>query len=608
MINGKPKVRDSRINAFIKRLKTQIKRKWKRSIPYIVFGYFGDKLFYCFRMTKDSNFFMRLVKCVGKFDEAFKSLIPSLNGYDILGGIATGLLIWFIVCTKRKNARKYRFGYEYGSAKWSNSDEIEPYMDAENPDNNVLLTKTEKIRLLGRCILPKYDVNKNVLLVGGSGTGKTRSYVKPNLMQLSCTYIVTDPKGKLIEETGKMFADAKYRIAVFNTIKFNKSMHYNPFAYIRSESDIMQFVTILMENTKGEGNAGDPFWDKAERLLYMAYIGYIFYECIEEEQNFGTLVDMINASETREDDEDFKNAIDLIFEDLEKEDPEHFAVLEYKKLKLSAGKTMKSILVSCATRLAPFDMKVLREITSYDEMGLDKLGERKTVLFLIMSDTQKTYSFLIAMIQSQLMNILCDQAYEQKTGRLNVHVRLIFDEFANIGKIPDFERMIAVIRSREISASIILQSKAQLKALYKDHADTIIDDCDTELFLGGRGKETVKELSEILGKETIDIQTTSDTRGQSPSSGLNRQRMGKDLMTPDEIAVMDGSKCILQIRGARPFLSDKFDVTKHKRYSQLADANPKNTFDIEKYLSTRLKLKRKDIVDVYDMGVIEETK
>lgn len=607
MRKGIPKIRYSRIDAFLKRIKKALRKHWKKAIPYILFGYFGNKLAYSFRITMDKNFWMRLVKSVGNLEEAFSSILPSFNVYDLLGGIATGMLAWFIVWYKRKNAKKFRYGYEYGSAKWSNANDIEPYMDAENPDNNIVLTMTEMIRLIGKCIKPRYDINKNVLIIGGSGSGKTRFYVKPNLMQLSCTYIVTDPKGQLIKETGRMFLRAGYRIKIFDTIEFKQSMHYNPFKYIRSELDIMKFVTVLMENTKGEGNASDPFWDKAERLLYMAYIGYIYYECIEEEQNFGTLVDMINASETREDDEDFKNAIDLIFEDLANEDPEHFAVRQYAKLKLAAGKTMKSILVSCATRLGSFDVNALREITEYDELDLDMLGERKTVLFMIMSDTDKTCNFLVAMLQSQIMNLLCDQAYKKKNGKLNVHVRLLLDEFANIGKIPDFERMISVIRSREISANIILQSKAQLKALYKEQAETIIDNCDSELFLGGRGKETVKELSEVLGKETIDIQTTSDTKGQSESTGLNSQRMGKELMTPDEIAIMDGSKCILQIRGVRPFLSDKFDITKHKRYKQLSDYDPKNTFNVGEYLSTRLKLKKNEVVDVYDMGVVEET-
>ena len=587
--------------------KVNMSKLIKKALPYIIFGYFGNKMTYAFRMTTDKNFFMRLVKSLGNLGKAFENIFPSFNGYDLLGGIITGALIWLVVYIKKKNAKKYRRGYEYGSARWGTEKDIVNFMDTESPDNNIILTQTEFLRLNGRPKSPEYAVNKNVLVIGGSGSGKTRFFVKPNLMQCNSSVVLSDPKGTVLNECGKMLVKNGYKIICINTIDFSSSMHYNPFAYIRSEKDIMKLVTIFMANTKGENQgSGDQFWDNAERLLYMAYIGYIYYECIEEEQNFGTLVDMINASETREDDEDFKNAIDLIFEDLEQAEPNHFAVLQYKKLKLSAGKTMKSILISCATRLAPFDIKELRELTEYDEMDIEEIGETKTALFMIMSDTDSTFNFLMAMLEAQLFNILCDIAGQKHGGRLPIHVRFILDEFANIGKIPDFEKTISVIRSREISACIILQSKAQLKALYKDHAGTICDNCDSQLFLGGRGEETIKELSGLLGKETIDIQTTSDTRGQSPSTGTNNQKLGKELMTPDEIAVMSGKKCIFQLRGVRPFLSDKYDITKHKRYRQLSDFDEKNAFNIRKYTSKRLEIKPDQEVEVFDAGEIEE--
>ena len=587
--------------------KVNVSKLIKKALPYIIFGYFGDKMTYSFRLTTDKNFFMRLVKSLGNLGKAFENIFPSFNGYDLLGGVITGALIWFIVYMKKKNAKKYRRGYEYGSARWGTEKDIEPFMDSENFDNNIILTQTEYIRLNGKPKSPEYAVNKNVLIVGGSGSGKTRFFVKPNLLQCSSSVVVSDPKGTVLEECGLMLKRNGYRIVSINTIDFSKSMHFNPFAYIRSEKDIMKLVTIFMANTKGDNQSGgDPFWDNAERLLYMAYIGYIFYECIPEEQNFGTLVDMINASDTREDDEEFKNAIDLIFDDLEKENPEHFALLQYRKFKLAAGKTAKSILISCATRLAPFDIKELRELTDYDEMDIEMIGVRKTALFMIMSDTDSTFNFIIAMLEAQMFNILCDLAGNEYGGRLPIHVRFILDEFSNIGKIPEFEKIISVIRSREISACIILQSKAQLKALYKDHAGTICDNCDSQLFLGGRGDETLKELSGLLGKETIDIQNTSETRGQSPSNGTNNQKMGKELMTPDEIAVMSGKKCIFQLRGVRPFLSDKYDITKHKRYKLLSDYNPKNKFDIKKYMSRRIEIASDQEVDVYDMGEIEE--
>ena len=597
------------LNNLTKKLKkVNVSKLIKKALPYIIFGYFGNKMTYSFRLTTDKNFFMRLVKCLGNLGKAFENIFPSFNVYDLLGGIITGAGIWLIVYFKKKNAKKYRRGYEYGSARWGTEKDIENFMDPEKPDNNIILTQTESIMLNGRPKKPEYAVNKNVLVIGGSGSGKTRYFVKPNLMQCHSSYVVSDPKGTVLDECGNMLVKNGYKIVSINTIDFSKSMHYNPFAYIRSEKDIIKLVTIFMANTKGENQgSGDQFWENAERLLYMAYIGFIYYECIEEEQNFETLLFMINSSETREDDEDFKNAIDLIFEDLEKVEPDHFAVLQYKKLKLSAGKTMKSILISCATRLAPFDIKELRELTEYDEMNIEEIGETKTALFMIMSDTDSTFNFLMAMLEAQLFNILCDIAGQKHGGRLPIHVRFILDEFANIGKIPDFEKTISVIRSREISACIILQSKAQLKALYKDHAGTICDNCDSQLFLGGRGEETIKELSALLGKETIDIQTTSESKGQSPSTGTNNQKLGKELMTPDEIAVMSGKKCIFQLRGVRPFLSDKYDITKHKRYRQLSDYDEKNTFNIRKYASRRLEIKPDQEVEVYDAGEIEDT-
>ena len=579
----------------------------KKAIPYIIFGYFGNKFTYAFRLTQEKNFAMRLVKSLGRFGQAFENLMPSFNGYDLLGGVITGVSLWLIVYLKKKNAKKFRHGLEYGSARWGSRKDIIPYMDEDDPDNNMIITKTESVRLNGRPKSIEYAVNKNVMVIGGSGSGKTRFFVKPQIMQLHSSYIISDPKGQVLIETGKMLQQAGYVIKVIDTTDFDSSMHYNPFAYLRSEKDIMKLITILMANTTGDKQASsDPFWENAERLVYMAYIGYIYYECIEEEQNFGTLVDMINASETREDDEDFKNAIDLIFEELEQDEPNHFAVRQYRKLKLSAGKTFKSIMISCAARLSAFDFMELREITSYDEMDIGSIGERKTALFMIMSDTDTTYNFLMAIMEAQMFNMLCDIAGKHKGGRLPVHVRFLLDEFANIGKIPDFEKIISVIRSREISACIILQSKAQLKAIYKDHAGTIVDNCDSMLFLGGKGEETIKELSAILGKETIDVQYTTDTRGAQQSFSTNNQKTGKELMTPDEIAVMKGNKCIFQLRGVRPFLSDKYDITKHKRYKLLSDYNEKNAFDIKKYMSTKLKLKPNQEIELYDLGTIED--
>ena len=590
-----------------KKMKGTDKNKLIRmSIPYVIVGYFCDKSAWMFRQV-EGDFFPRLMDTASRLGEAFTNPLPSFNPMDLLFGVACGVGFRLIVYFKAKNAKKFRHGVEYGSARWGNAKDIEPYMDLNDPENNVILTQTEGLIMNGKPKGPKYARNKNILVIGGSGSGKTRFFVKPNIMQLHSSYVITDPKGTVLLEVGQMLYDAGYEIKVLNTINFKKSMHYNPFAYLHDEKDILKLVNTLIVNTKGEGQqATEDFWVKAEKLLYQAYIGYIFYECVEEEQNFITLIDMINASETREDDESFKNAIDLIFEELEADEPDHFAVKQYKKYKLAAGKTAKSILISCGARLAPFDIKELRDLTEYDEMELDQIGERKTALFMIMSDTDGTFNFILAMMQSQMFNLLCECADDKHNGKLPVHVRFLLDEFANIGQIPQFDKLIATIRSREISASIILQSKSQLKAIYKDNADTIEGNCDTTLFLGGKEKTTLKEMSEILGKETIDLYNTSDTRGQSPSYGLNYQKTGKELMSQDEIAVMDGGKCIMQLRGVRPFFSDKFDITKHKRYKELSDFDEANLFDVEAFLSTKLKMKKSQIVETYEMGVVED--
>lgn len=535
-------------------------------------------------------------------DKIFKSIleigkisfIPSIHLIDIIVGIIVVALIKVIVYTKGKNAKKFRQGKEYGSARWGNSKDIEPYVD-EKFENNILLTDTERLTMNGRPKNPKYARNKNILVVGGSGSGKTRFFLKPNLMQMHSSYVVTDPKGTVLVECGKMLEKNEYDIKVLNTINFKKSMHYNPFAYLRSEKDILKLVQTIMANTKGEGEKStEDFWCKAERLYYTALIGYLYYEAPEEEQNFETLLAFIDASEVREEDENFKNAVDYIFEALEKEKPNHFAVKQYRKYKLAAGKTAKSILISCGARLAPFDIEELKNLMEYDEMGLDTIGDKKTALFIIISDTDDTFNFVVAMMYTQLFNLLCDKADDVYGGRLPVHVRCLLDEFSNIGQIPKFEKLIATIRSREISASIILQAKSQLKAIYKDNADTITGNCDSELFLGGKEGTTIKELSENLGKETIDLYNTSETRSNQKSFGLNYQKLGKELMSRDELKVMDGGKCILEIRGARPFYSDKFDITKHKNYKLLSDYNKKNAFDIEKYLKRRDKVNLKE--------------
>ena len=522
------------------------------------------------------------------------SFIPSIHLIDIMVGIIVAALIKVIVYTKGKNAKKFRQGKEYGSARWGNAKDIEPYVD-EKFENNILLTDTERLTMNGRPKNPKYARNKNILVVGGSGSGKTRFFLKPNLMQMHSSYVVTDPKGTVLVECGKMLEKNGYDIKVLNTINFKKSMHYNPFAYLRSEKDILKLVQTIIANTKGEGEkSGEDFWVKAERLYYTALIGYLYYEAPEEEQNFETLLAFIDASEVREEDENFKNAVDYIFDALEKEKPNHFAVKQYRKYKLAAGKTAKSILISCGARLAQFDIEELKNLMEYDEMGLDTIGDKKTALFIIISDTDDTFNFVVAMMYTQLFNLLCDKADDVYGGRLPVHVRCLLDEFSNIGQIPKFEKLIATIRSREISASIILQAKSQLKAIYKDNADTISGNCDSELFLGGKEGTTIKELSENLGKETIDLYNTSETRSNQKSFGLNYQKLGKELMSRDELKVMDGGKCILEIRGARPFYSDKFDITKHKNYKLLSDYNKKNTFDIEKYLKRRDKVNLKE--------------
>lgn len=559
------------------------------NIPYLSFFYIGNIFSKHINSYVGGDIIDRIM--VGFSDIGTLSYIPSLNPKDLLAGFSVAGLVKLIVYSKGKNKKKYRQGKEYGSARWGESKDIAPYIDPKF-ENNVLITNTERLTMNSRPKNPKYARNKNVLVIGGSGSGKTRFYVKPNLMQMHSSYVVTDPKGTLVLECGKMLYENGYDIKILNTINFKKSMKYNPFAYLRSEKDILKLVQTIIANTKGDGEkAGEDFWVKAEKLYYTALIGYIYYEAPEEEKNFKTLLDMIDASEVREDDETYMNPIDRLFEALEKKDPSHFAVKQYKKYKLAAGKTAKSILISCGARLAPFDIRELRELMSEDELELDKIGDRKTALFVIISDTDDTFNFVVSIMYSQLFNLLCDKADDVYGGRLPVHVRCLLDEFANIGLIPKFEKLIATIRSREISASIILQAQSQLKAIYKDHADTIVGNCDSTLFLGGKEKTTVKELSETLGKETIDLYNTSETRSNQKSFGLNYQKTGKELMSQDEITVMDGGKCIYQLRGVRPFLSDKFDITKHKNYKLLEDYDGRNGFDIEKYITRKGKAK-----------------
>ncbi len=605
------------------------KRLLMMNVSYIIVFYLVDKLAWLYRHCIGNSFAEKAGVLFLNFQMAFDNPIPSFYAYDLAVGVIGATVVKGMVYLKGKNAKKYRQGVEYGSARWGNEKDIAPFI---NPvfENNILFTQTERLTMNGRPKQPKYARNKNVVVIGGSGSGKTRFYVKPQLMQMpsNVSFVTTDPKGTILLECGKMLSRGTpkmkngkpvrdkngriiyepYRIKVLNTINFKKSMHYNPFRYIRSEKDILKLVNTIIANTKGEGEkSAEDFWVKSERLLYCALIGYIYYEAPEEEQNFSTLLEFINASETREDDEEFKNAVDELFEELEQEKPEHFAVRQYKKFKLAAGKTSKSILISCGARLAPFDIAELRELTSYDEMELDMLGDQRTAMFIIISDTDDTFNFIVAIMYTQLFNLLCDRADDVHGGRLPYHVRLLLDEFSNIGQIPKFDKLIATIRSREISASIILQSQSQLKTIYKDASETILGNCDSMLFLGGKESTTLKEISETLGKETIDLYNTSDTRGQSRSYGLNYQKTGKELMSRDELAVMDGDKCILQLRGVRPFLSNKFDITSHKRYKELSDYDKKNTFDVEGYLEHRLVLRADEEFDLIEVeGTIEE--
>ena len=596
-------------------MKPEIKKLLLLNAPYLIFVYLFDKVGQAVRLSPGLDMSEKLLHLGNGFTAAFANAAPSFAPSDLLIGIAGAALIRLLVYVKGKNAKKYRKGIEYGSARWGTAEDIKPFIDPVF-QNNVLLTQTERLTMNSRPKQPKYARNKNILVIGGSGSGKTRFFVKPNLMQCSAdgsrngknaipvSYIVTDPKGTVLIECGKLLKRSGYRIKVLNTINFKKSMKYNPFAYIRSEKDILKLVNTIIANTKGDGEkSGEDFWVKAERLFYCALIGYIWYEAPEEEKNFTTLLEMINASEAREEDEEFQSPVDLMFERLEEKDPEHFAVKQYKKYKLAAGKTAKSILISCGARLAPFDIKELRELMETDEMELDTVGDRKTALFVIISDTDDTFNFVVSILYTQLFNLLCDKADDVYGGRLPVHVRCLLDEFANIGQIPKFEKLIATIRSREISASIILQSQSQLKAIYKDNADTIVGNCDTTLFLGGKEKTTLKEMSEILGKETIDSFNTSETRGRELSHGLNFQKLGKELMTQDEIAVMDGGKCILQLRGVRPFFSDKYDITKHPNYKYLSDYDKKNAFDMEKELKRRPAIVKPDeVFDYYEIN------
>ena len=586
-------------------------KKWiLPNLPYVGIALFATKLGQAMRIAPGADFSGKVLHMMDGMHAAFSTAMPSFHPLDLCVGVLVAAAIRLTVYVKGKNAKKFRKNTEYGSARWGTHEDIAPYIDTD-ARNNVILTQTEKLTMNNRPKDPKTARNKNVLVIGGSGSGKTRFWLKPNLMQCNsekypCSFVVTDPKGSVVVECGKMLRRFGYRIKIFNTINFKKSMHYNPFAYIHSEKDILKLVTCLISNTKGDGKTGDEFWQKAETLLYCALIGYIHYEAPVEEQNFATLIEMLNSMEVREDDEEFENAVDLMFKELAKEKPDHFAVRQYAKYRLAAGKTLKSILVSCGARLAPFDIEELREVTAYDELELDTLGDRKTALFLIMSDTDASFNFLISMIYSQLFNLLCEKADDVYGGRLPVHVRCLIDEAANIGQIPQLEKLVATIRSREISACLILQAQSQLKALYKDNADTIIGNMDSRLFLGGSEPTTLKELSTALGKETIDTFNTGESRGRETSHSLNYQKLGKELASVDELAVLDGGKCILQLRGVRPFLSEKYDITKHPNYKYLSDADRRNTFDIEKFLSTKLKVKPEETYDSYEVAVTEE--
>ena len=607
----------------------KLKKALLPNFPYLLFAWLFDKLCQAVRLSPGADASEKLLRIAQGFTEAFASLWLSLHPLDLLLGVAGAALVRLAVYLKAKNAKKYRRGVEYGSARWGRPEDIAPYIDPV-PDWNIPLTRTESLTMTSRPKDPKTARNKNILVIGGSGSGKTRFFVKPSLLQMHSSYVVTDPKGQLLRETGKLLAHGgpkrdengkpvrdgrgkvvyePYRIKVLNTINFSKSMKYNPLAYVRSEKDILKLVNVIIANTKGDGEkSSEDFWIKAERLLYCALIGYIWYEAEPEEKNFITLLELINACEAREDDETYKSPVDILFDELAQAQPEHFAVKQYVKFKMAAGKTLKSILVSCGARLSPFDIKELRDIMTEDELELDTMGDRKTALFLIMSDTDTTFNFVIAMLQSQLFNLLCDKADDFYNGRLPVHVRCLLDEFANIGQIPNFDKLIATIRSREISASIILQSQSQLKTIYKDAADTIVGNCDVTLFLGGKEKSTLKEISELLGKETIDSLSQSENRGAQTSHGLSYQKLGKELMTQDEIAVMDGGKCILQLRGVRPFFSDKYDLTKHPRYKYLSDADKKNVFDVERYMKRRPAIVKPDEpFDMYELSAKDLT-
>ena len=579
-----------------------MKKLFLLNLPYLLFVYPFDKLAQAFRLAPGSDLSGKLLSIGDGFTAALSSPWLSFHPMDLLIGIAGAVVLRMAVYLKGKNAKKYRHGIEYGSARWGTAADIAPYMDKDF-FQNIPMTQTERITMASRPKQPKYARNKNILVIGGSGSGKTRFFCKPSLLQAHSSYVCTDPKGTLLPEIGAFLERKKYRIKCLNLINFRKSMKYNPLAYIRSEKDILKLVNALIMNTKGEGEkSSEDFWVKAERLYYSALIGYIWYEATEEEKNFITLLDLINASEAREDDETYQSPVDLLFSQLEEREPDHFAVKQYRKFKMAAGKTLKSILISCGARLAPFDIKELRDLMEYDELELDTLGDQKTALFVILSDTDSTFNFVAALMYSQLFNLLCDKADDFYGGRLPIHVRLILDEFANIGQIPNFDKLIATIRSREISASIILQSQSQLKTIYKDAADTIVGNCDSTLFLGGKEKSTLKEISELLGKETIDLYNQSENRGSQVSHGLSYQKLGKELMTQDELAVMDGGKCIFMLRGVRPFLSDKYDLTRHPNYRYTADADPKNVFDMERYMKKqRAVVKPTDTFDVYEI-------
>ncbi len=591
-------------------MQINIKKYVLPNLPYVMTGLYATKLGQMWRLAPGADFSAKVLGLMDGFAAAFQSAAPSFHPVDLLVGLLCGAALRLAVYVKGKNAKKYRHNMEYGSARWGNAQDIAPYI-APKFEDNIILTQTERLTMNSRPKDPKTARNKNVLIIGGSGSGKTRFFLKPNLMQCTSktypvSFVVTDPKGDIVIDAGKLLQRSGYRIKIFNTINFKKSMHYNPFAYIHSEKDILKLVTTLISNTKGEQKGGDEFWTKAETLLYCALIGYIHYEAPAEEQNFSTLIEFINAMEVREDDEEFQNPVDLMFEELAQKNPNHFAVRQYAKYKLAAGKTAKSILVSCGARLAVFDIAEVRDVTAYDELELDTLGDRKTALFLIMSDTDDSFNFLISMCYTQLFNLLCEKADDVYGGRLPVHVRCLIDECANIGQIPKLEKLMATIRSREISACLVLQAQSQLKAIYKDNADTIIGNCDCSIFLGGKEPTTLKELSASLGKETIDTFNTGESRGREVSHSLNYQKLGKALMDVDELAVLDGGKCILQLRGVRPFLSDKFDITRHPNYKFLADCDKKNAFDLERFLSTKLKPKSTEVYDVYEVDVSED--